>query len=118
MKNLLIALSIVATLAQASAEVITKGFKFADAEKALTKAKYTKTGLDMETTGDNSALDFWTVDEGVLIILYSTTTGLVESISFMVMDERPKATRKIFDFSVASFDTETGTLTLNTKKPK
>jgi hypothetical protein len=117
MKYLLIALSMAATLTQASGDVIATGFKFADAQKALAKAKYSKAGLDMVTNRPNSALGFWAVDEGVLIISYSTATGLVESISFTVMDERPKATRKTFDFSVASFDTETGALILKTKKP-
>jgi hypothetical protein len=118
MKYPTIIIAMLATLAQASAEVITKGSKVADAQQALAKAKYSKSALDMESNKAGVNLDFWSVDGGVLIISYAPATGLVESVAFVVMDERPKATRKTFDFSVASFDTETGALTLNTKKPK
>jgi hypothetical protein len=118
MKLLLIALTMVASLSEAGADVITKGTKFAEAQKAFAKANYAETGLDMEPRTRDRSLGFWAVDEGVLIVSYSTTSGLIESISFTVMDERPKATRKAFWFSVVSFDTETGALLLSTKKPK
>lgn len=118
MKFLLIALLLAAALPQATAEVITKGYKIADAEKALTKAKFTKTGLEVRPARADCSLDFWEVDEGVLIISYSTATGIIEGMAFTITDERPKSSRKEYDFAVVSFDTEAGTLVLKIKDHK
>lgn len=99
-------------------ELLAKGTALADARKALEAGKYTKNGLDMVTTDPDLALDFWAVDEGVLILVYSKKSGLVVGLSFTLMDERPKAFRKEFDFLAESFDTTSGKLVLSTKKPQ
>ncbi len=119
MKRFLIVLAAFATmLTQAAAELITAGTTLAEARKALAAAGHTKNGLDMGITPSDLALDFWTVDEGILVIAYSPATGLIAGLSFTVMDERPKSTRKEFNFSAVSFDTATGTLVLTTRRPQ
>lgn len=119
MKLFLITLAaLVMMTAQAAAELITTGTALAQAQKALAAAKHTKSGLDMGVTPSDMALDFWTVDQGVLVITYSSATGLIAALSFTVMDERPKSTRKEFFFPADSFDTATGKLVLSTKKPQ
>lgn len=116
--SLIILVAVATLVGQANAEVITIGTDITRAQKALAAGKYPKSGLDMITSAPNMALDFWTVDEGVLIISYSTTTGLISSLAFTLMDERPKSTRKVFHFSALSFDTATGALVLKTKMPE
>ncbi|MBL9145225.1 MAG: hypothetical protein JNM99_16220 [Verrucomicrobiaceae bacterium] len=119
MKPLLITLVALVTMtAQVAAELITTGTALARAQMALAEARHTKSGLEMSVMPSDMALDFWTVGDGILIIVYSPATGLITSLSFTVMDERPKSTRKEFYFPADSFDTATGKLVLSTKKPR
>jgi hypothetical protein len=108
--------SLLTTISPAHAELIAEGSPIAMAQKALATAQYSQTALAMIATDADTSLDFWSVDKGVLMIAYSTRTGLVSNLSFVLMDERPKAERSHFEFSAVSFDTETGRLVLSTKK--
>lgn len=113
-KLLLITLAAFITMtAQVDAELITTGTPLARAQKALEEAKHTKSGLAMSVMPSDMALDFWRRHS-----VYSPATGLITSLSFTVMDERPKSTRKEFYFPADSFDTATGKLVLSTKKPR
>jgi hypothetical protein len=119
MKHFLITLAaLAAMIAPAGAELIIPGTTITQAQKALAAARYTKNGLEMSVTPSDLAMDFWTVDEGILIVIYSPATGLIAALSFTIMDERPKSTRKEFSFGADSFDTATGKLVLSTKKPQ
>lgn len=102
--------------ASASAAGITKEMTISEASKAMKAAGYTETGLDMLAPLANESLQFWSVDQGVLILRYSKTSNQIVSLSFHLSDERPKATRKTFDFPVTSFDTTSGSLTIKTAK--
>jgi len=104
--------------ASASAAVITKEMTISEAYKAMKAAGWIETGLDMLAPLVNESLQSWSVDQGVLILRYSTTSNQIVSLSFHVSDERPKATRKTFDFEVTSFDTTSGLLTIKTAKGK
>jgi hypothetical protein len=119
MKLLLLTLAVLMSLASPGhADLIAKGTAIAEARTSLMARKHTQTGLDMATTAPDTALDFWDVDQGVLILSYSTKSGLISGLSYTLMDERPKAFRKEFDFAAESFDTITGSLVLSTKKPQ
>ena len=118
MRNLFIVIILLSVSTQAFAQLIKKGDKLIDAQSSLTKGKYSKTVLQMSSTKTEIGLEFWVVDQGVLIITYSKVTGIVEDLTFTVSDGGPRSTRKEFDFSVVSFDTLTGHLTLSTKKKK
>ena len=104
--------------ASASAAVIAKGVWASQARDAMKAADYTETGLDMLAPNANEELEFWSLDQGVLIVRYSRASNQIVSLSFHLSDERPKATRKTFDFEVASFDTTSGLLTIKTAKGK
>jgi hypothetical protein len=103
--------------ASSSAEVITNGVAISDAHKAMIAAGYKQTGLDMIARNHlKEELQFWDVDQGVLIVAYSTVSKRIVGLTFFLSDERPKATRKTFDLEVGSFDTTTGVMTIKMKK--
>jgi hypothetical protein len=111
--------ALLATLvcASSSAEVITNGLAVSDARKAMVAAGYKQTGLDMIARNHpKEDLQFWGVDQGVLIVAYSTASQRIVGLTFFLCDERPKATRKTFDLEVASFDTTTGVMAIKMKK--
>jgi hypothetical protein len=75
--------------------------------KLMKDSGYLETGLDM-SPGKGTELKMWTVGEGVLIFAFSQKDRKVVSISYFLCDERPKASRKTFEFSVTEFDPKTG----------
>jgi hypothetical protein len=84
---------------------------------AMKKAGYAETGLDMMARpGSGVDLRFWGVGEGVLIVSYSMASQKISGVTFWFADGRPKATRQTFEFDVASFDAETGVMTIRTRK--
>jgi len=103
--------------ASSSAEVITNGLAISDARKAMVASGYKQTGLEMIARHyPKEDLQFWGIDEGVLIARYSTASQRIVGLSFFLCDERPKAIRKTFDFEVASFDTTSKALMLKIEK--
>ena len=99
------------------AEVLTNGLPVTGAVQAMKKAGYAETGLDMMARqGSGEDLRFWGVGEGVLIVSYSTASQKIRGMTFWLADDRPKATRQTFELDVASFDTETGVMTIRTRK--
>jgi hypothetical protein len=74
--------------------------------KLMKDAGYLETALDM-VSGEGTELKMWAVGEGVLIFTFSQKTRKVTSISYYLCDERPKALRKTFEFSVTEFDPKT-----------
>lgn len=100
-----------------SAEVITNGLAISDARKAMAAAGYKQTGLEMIARNHpKEELQFWDVDQGVLIVAYSTVSQRIVGLTFFLCDERPKSKRKTFDLEVASFDTTSGVMTIKMKK--
>jgi len=100
-----------------AAEVITNGLPITDVIKTMKKSGYTETGLAMMARpGSGLGLRSWGVGEGVLIVNYSTASQKISGMTFWLADDRPKATRQTFEFDVASFDTQSGVMTIRTKK--
>jgi hypothetical protein len=97
--------------------LVKEGSDFDAVNRAMTEAGYSKTGLEMSTSPSHR-LEFWSVDKGVLIVVYSNESKRVTSVSFFLSDERPKAIRKDFDLKVTSFDTESGAMVVQTDPPK
>jgi len=110
-------IALAALLSASDAAVITKGSDITAARKALVADKHPETHLQILPTTEDTNLDFWTVDEGVLVLSHSTKTGLITGLSYTLGREEPKSTRKTFDFEVESFDTTSGRLVLKTKNP-
>ncbi|MCW1921042.1 hypothetical protein OKA05_00655 [Luteolibacter arcticus] len=104
----------------ATAGVIEKGQPIEEVEKAMTKAGYEATQLAvMPVAGED--FRFWSVDEvdnGVMIVHFDSRTRKVTKMVYWLTDGRPKSTRKVFELPVASFDPESGLMTLRTRKPK
>ena len=100
----------------ARAEILAEGLNIETAIKEMSAAGYKETRLDMESIDQENRIKFWGVAKGVLIATYSTKTKEVICLSYWLTDERPKAFRKEFDFSVVSFDTETGLMKIQTRK--
>jgi hypothetical protein len=116
MKHLL--LLFVLICASASADIITNGVAIDSARRALRAAGHRETALDMLPSSTTEQLEFWNVGQGVLIISFSKASGSISGLQFLVSDERPKATRKTFDFEVMSFDSETGLIVIRTIKDR
>ncbi len=115
MKSLLI-LGFLWLVSSAYADIITNGLSITAARKAMESAGYKWTRLEMLPTDFKNNLQFWRVDQGVLIMVYSTNSTAIIDIEFFLSDERPKAFRKTFDFDVTSFDSHTGLMTIRTRK--
>lgn len=102
----------------ASAGEIRVGAGIDAVMEAMRQARYTRTQLEMLVTREsNSNIVMWSVDRGALIVVYSTETRIVSGLSFFVCDDRPKAMRMEWDFTVRAFDPETGIMTIATKSP-
>jgi len=98
--------------ATASADVITNGLSMSDVQKAMEAAHYRQTRLDITADKLSEDLQFWDVDQGVLILRFTRGTSLVLGMTYFLCDERPKALRKTFQFEVLSFDSGTGAMTI------
>ncbi len=121
MKNKFLFLALLAlwqTVSASLGAVVSEGVAFEDVNKAMSEAGYIESGLDMGSTDPKNRLAFWSVDDGVLIVIYSSETKKVISVSYWLSDERPKATRQTFEMAVKSFDTDSGVMTIQTKALK
>lgn len=100
----------------AMAEVLTKGQTIEEMEKAMKKAGYGPTQLAMmPITGED--LRFWEIDEeGTLIVHFDPSTRKVTKMRYWMADDRPKSERTEFRLEVVSFETDTGVMTIQTKK--
>lgn len=99
------------------AGILTNGLPMTEVINAMKTGGYRETGLDMMARpGSGMGLRFWGVGEGVLIIGYSIASQKISEITFWLADDRPKATRQTFELDVTSFDTQTGTMVIRTKK--
>jgi hypothetical protein len=106
----------------ATSRVFAEPFSIgSDIDKAITEMKaknYDNSGLDMGTVDQSNDLQFWQIDDGVLIAVYSKKDRKIKSLTFWFADDRGKSKRQEFRLSVISFDPETGVMTLQTKKSK
>ena len=112
----LIAAAILSAASSAFAVPFSVGVSVDKAIADMKAKKYKETGLAMGGSDDSIGLHFWTVDEGVLIAAYAKKNRKITSLSFRLSDERPRSIRKEFDFSVTSFDPDTGVMTMQTKQ--
>jgi hypothetical protein len=91
--------------AYAGEMIIKTGQNIDDVTKIMTSEGYKEAGLEMETLAkDHVALKMWSVGEGSLIFEYSTNNKKIKNISYYFCDERPKLTRKTFEFTITEFD--------------
>ena len=95
---------------------IRPGQDIAQVARAMKESGYQETALAMLPKEKGSELKMWEVGEGVLIISFSTKEKKVTKLSYFFCDERPKATRKTFEFSVTEFNPRTGEMKLRVKK--
>lgn len=95
---------------------VKQGIEITEVLRAMSNAGYKKTELAIEPVERTHRLSFWSVDKGVLIVLYSEQSKKIKNISFWLSDGRSKAVRKTFDLAVKSFDTNTGEMVIKTKK--
>ena len=108
-----------ATTGISQAAVVKEGADFNDVSKAMAECGYSESGLQMGGAGERTdRFAFWSVDEGILIVLYSLESKRVLSVSYWLRDERPKATSKTFQMRVTSFDTESGAMVVQTHPTK
>jgi hypothetical protein len=110
------------TLLCATSRLFAEPFRIgSDIDKAsadMKAKKYDDSGLDMGTLDPSDDLQFWQIDDGVLIAVYSKKDRKIKSLTFWFADDRGKSKRQEFNLSVISFDPETGVMTLQTKKSK
>jgi hypothetical protein len=114
--RLVAVLSLCLLMPPAVADVLTKGQTIEEVEKAMKKAGYGATELAvMPMTGED--LRFWAIDEdGTLIIHFDPSTRKVTKMRYWLTEDRPKAEREQFRLEVVAFDTESGVMTIQTKK--
>ena len=96
---------------------VSPGADIADVIRAMKDAHYPETFLAMGSSDPDAMLEMWAVDQGVLIVSHSKTTHKVKAVSYYFSDERPLKFRKTFDLGVVRFDTDTGRMEIETKKP-
>ena len=82
----------------------------------MKKAGYGPTQLAvMPMTGED--LRFWSIDaDGTLIIHFDPSTRKITKMRYWLTEDRPKAEREQFRLEVVAFDTESGVMTIQTKK--
>ena len=80
--------------------------------RAMKESGYRETAIAMMPKEKGSELKMWEVGEGVLIVSFSTKEKKVTNLSYFFCDERPKATRKTFEFPVTEFHPRTGEMKL------
>jgi len=68
--------------------------------------------LDVIPSDTDLAIKMWPTDSGIVIATYSKSKSTIESLSFHLSDERPKSTRRTFDFKMTSYDPSTGKMTI------
>ena len=68
--------------------------------------------LSMETDDPDYSIKMWPTNDGVIIAVYSNSRSTITSLDFHLSDERPKGTRKTFEFEISSFEPSTGIMTL------
>lgn len=112
-------------------ELIKEGTDLEAASKAMEAAGYDRGGLSIahiDTIGEflglpgknedeRGNLKMWLVDQGVLSISYTISTGSITGLTFYLCDERVKSERKVFRLHVASFDSVSGKMEIQTEKP-
>ena len=86
--------------------VVERGVDINTISKLMSKAKYEETMLQMEAA-DGAQLKMWTVDNGVLITTFNTTTSLATGITYYFCSNGPKANRETWSFKVERFDPRT-----------
>jgi len=104
----ILVLTVACGRANADAGLIVFGIDIGTASKSMAASGYKETGLAMLAMQKDTDLKFWSVGEGVLIAVYSTTNKKVLSLTYSLSDERPKATRKTFGLAVREFDPRNG----------
>ncbi len=77
---------------------------------------YDESALAMGPADESTDLQFWGIDDGVLIAVYSKNNRTIKSMLYWFADERGVGDRKEFRLSVLEFDPDTGVMTLQTKK--
>lgn len=97
------------------AKELKTGDSIQDVSATMLKAGYKSIQLEMEP---NRGFDLrmWSVDSGVLIFTYSSSSQKVTAISYFLTDDRPKSLRTEFNFPVLSFDSVSGNLAIKTQK--
>jgi hypothetical protein len=76
---------------------------------------YKTTALQMAGVNGN-ILSFWEIGEGILIVSSSPKERIVVSISFRLIGNGTRSTRKNYSFKVKKFDTKSKELILDMKK--
>lgn len=94
------------------------GAKITDVAKAMEEAGYSTSGMELFLKDPDDRLDFWSVDDGTLLVGHSAKTGKVTDISYHFCDERAKSVRKEFTLNVDHFDTKSGAMLVRMKKQK
>lgn len=94
------------------------GSNLDEVRNAMNHSGYKECQLAMAARERNQELAFWHVDEGTLIVRYSVKTKKILNITYWMCDERDRSSRKEFNLEAKTFDTATGVLTLQLKRPK
>lgn len=92
--------------------VVEPGANIEQVEAAMTGAGYRETELAMAPRDDMHRLKMWAAGDGVLICTFAIKDGTVSDIGYFLCDERPKAVRKEFYFSVEKFQPDTGEMNM------
>ena len=116
MRKYLILITLIFLPLSSYCEVIKIGRNIDEVKIAFKKAGYKNTALAMESGSKSSKLEFWNVNEGVIIIRYNIQNQKIESMSYYLTGGGPKLYRKSFSLSVKEFDTKTKEMILIMEK--
>jgi hypothetical protein len=98
------------------ADTLRAGTKIDTAATDMRIKGYKETVLQMAPVKTTEELKFWQIDEGVLIATYSKQTQQITRIVYNISDGGPKSDRHEVNFTVMTFNPDTGIMTIQTKK--
>ena len=98
---------------------IRRDQKIDEVSNQMIAAKYKRTCLDMISKLHDTELQFWSVEQGVLIVGYSTSSKKVTSLSFLVNhrgENKEEQHRNSTSFNVTEFAPLTGEMKLKLRR--
>lgn len=93
--------------------MIEAGMDIDDASKAMKAAGYKDDGgPEIVPESANIELRMWSVGDGTLVINFLAKDRKITKMEYVLMDERPKSTRKVFALPVTRFSPASGEMAI------
>ncbi|MCK6474724.1 MAG: hypothetical protein L6R28_23635 [Planctomycetes bacterium] len=110
---IVVAMALLKGVALGADGVVEAGVSIEDASNAMKEAGYKDDGgPEIVPESANSELRMWSVGEGTLVMTFLAKDRKIAKMEYVLMDERPKSTRKKFTLPAVRFSPSTGEMTI------